>query len=289
MGPPHLRENLPGWVFAGADSPHRFPPPCYSVDALALTRPISVSPVTADFTSELQRAETSLPPVQSAYRLTRAAGGNTRLDSGNTSVISNPAAGQTILLDHIQKTATIQPLLAATPPPPGMPPMPQLGLPALAAPPSAQVQDLGKAVLQGLEVEGKRYVIQPPAMPNIPAPPKPPTFQAPGMPQVPGAPQAPGMPKMPAMPPVPGMPKVPGAPGSPSAPNPPQGPTLAEVWTSTSTRLPMLTKMTGGFGQVTQVCQGVVPGEPHPAAFQIPPDYKVIQLAPPKPPALPAM
>jgi hypothetical protein len=259
------------------------------VDALALTRPISVPPVTADFTSELQRAETSLPPMQSAYRLTRAAGGNTRLDSGNTSVISNPAADQTILLDHIKKTATIQPPLSATSSPPGMPPMPHLGAPGLAPPPSAQVEDLGKGVLQGLEVEGKRYVIQPPAMPDIPAAPKPSAFQAPGMPQVPGVPQAPGMPKMPAMPEVPGIPKVPGAPGSQSAPNAPQGPTLAEVWTSTSTRLPMLTKINGGFGQITQVCQSVIPGEPHPAAFQIPPDYKVIQLSPPKPPALPGL
>ncbi len=215
--------------------------------------------------------------MQSAYRLTRAAGGNTRLDSGNTSVISNPAAGQTILLDHIQKTATIQPLLTAAPSPPGMPPMPHLSVPGPAAAPSAQVQDLGKGVLQGLEVEGKRYVIQPPAMPNIPAAPKPPTFQAPGMPQLQGMPQ------------VPGMPKMPGAPGSQSAPNAPQGPTFAEVWTSTSTRLPMLTKINGGFGQITQVCQGVTPGEPHPAAFQIPPDYKVIELSPPKPPALPAL
>ncbi len=247
------------------------------MDALALIRPTSVPPVTADFTSELQLAETSIPPVQSAYRLTRAAGGNTRLDSGNTSVISSPAAGQTILLDHIKKTATIQPLLSATPSPPGMPPMPHLSVPGLAPAPSAQVQDLGKGVLQGLEVEGKRYVIQPPAMPNIPAAPKPPTFQAPGMPQVPGAPQAPG------------MPNLRGAPGSQSAPNAPQGPTLAEVWTSTSTRLPVLTKINGGFGQITQVCQGVIPGEPHPAAFQIPPDYKVIELSPPKPPALPAL
>lgn len=244
---------------------------------MALTRPTSVPPVTAEFTSELQRAETSLPPVQSAYRLTRAADGNTRLDSGNTSVISNPAAGQTILLDHIEKTATIHPVLPATPSPSGMPAMPQLGVPGLAPPPSAQVQDLGKAVLQGVEVEGKRYLIQPPAMPNIPAAPKPPAFQAPGMPKPPQAPQAPGIPKMP------------GAPGPQSAPNPPQAPTLAEVWTSTSTRVPMLTKISGGFGQITQVCQGVIPGHPNPAAFQIPPDYKMIQLSPPKPPALPAL
>jgi hypothetical protein len=224
----------------------------------------------------MQRTETGLPPVQSAFRLTRAADGNTRLDSGNTSVISNPAAGQTILLNHIEKTATIQPLLAAASSPPGMPPMPQLGVPGFSPPPPAQVQDLGKAVLQGHEVEGKRYLIQPPAMPNIPAMPKPPAFQAPGMPKMPGMPQAPG------------MPKVPGAPEPQSAPNAPPAPTLAEVWTSTSTRLPMLTKMNGGFGQITQVCQGMTPGEPHPAAFQIPPDYKVFQLSPPKPPNLPA-
>jgi hypothetical protein len=233
--------------------------------------------------------------VQSAYRLTRSADGNTRLDSGNTSVISNPAAGQTILLNHAEKTATIQPLLSATPSAPGMPQMPQLGVPGMAPPPSAQVQDLGKGVLQGLEVEGKRYLIQPPAMPNIPATPKPPTLQTPGMPKLPGAHRVPGMPKipgapqMPGMPQAPGMPKLPGAPGAQAAPNAPQTPTLAEVWTSTSTRLPMLTKMNGGFGQITQVCHGVIPGEPHPAAFQIPPDYKLIHLAPPKPPALPPL
>jgi hypothetical protein len=165
--------------------------------------------------------------------------------------------------------------------------MPQLSA-GFSPAPTAQVQDLGKAVLQGHEVEGKRYLIQPPAMPNIPAPPKPPAFQAPGMPQAGGMPKMPGMPQVPGMPPAPGMPKVPGAPESQSAPNAPSAPTLAEVWTSTSTRLPMLTKMNGGFGQITQVCKDVVPGEPHPAAFQIPPDYKVFQLSPPKPPTLPA-
>ena len=171
--------------------------------------------------------------------------------------------GHSILLNHIEKTATIQPLLSPPPSPSGTPAMPHLGIPGAPAP-SVQVQDLGKGVLKGLEVEGKRYLIQPPAMPNIPAPPKPPTFQAQG------------------------MPKAPGAPGSQSAPNAPQAPTLAEVWTSTSMRLPMLTKMNGTFGQIAQVCQSVIPGEPHPATFQIPPDYKAIQLSPPKPPTLPA-
>lgn len=62
---------------------------------------------------------------------------------------------------------------------------------------------------------------------------------------------------------------------------------MAEVWNSAAMGLPMLTKMNGGFGQITQVCHGAIPGEPNPAAFQIPPDYKVIELSPPKPPSIP--
>jgi hypothetical protein len=60
-----------------------------------------------------------------------------------------------------------------------------------------------------------------------------------------------------------------------------------ETWTSTKMHLPMLTKMHGPFGQMTQTCHSAVPGEPHPAAFQIPPGYKVIQ--PPKTPTLPKL
>jgi hypothetical protein len=208
--------------------------------------------------------------VQSAYRLSRAGNGNTRLDSGKTSVISNPSAGHAILLNHVEKTAMmIQPAPSDMPALPGIPPIPPPGDPGLA--PTTQVQDLGKGMIQGHEVQGKRYLIQPPAMPNIPATPQPPAVQAPGMP------------------PAPGIPKAPGAPGIPSAPNAPQAPTTADVWTSTKMHLPMLTKMNGGFGQLTQACQAVSPGEPHPAAFQIPPDYKMIPLPALKPPAIPAV
>ena len=185
------------------------------------------------------------------------------MDSGNTSVISNPSAGHTILLDHVEKTATIPPPPSAMPALPGMPPIPHLGDPGLA--PTIQVQDLGKGMIQGHEVQGRRYLIQPPAMPNIPAMPQPPTVQAPG------------------------MPKAPGAPGIPPAPSAPPGPITADVWTSTKMHLPMLTKMNGGFGQLTHACQAVSPGEPHPAAFQIPPDYKMIPLPAPKPPAIPGV
>jgi hypothetical protein len=59
----------------------------------------------------------------------------------------------------------------------------------------------------------------------------------------------------------------------------PQSPTTAEVWNSPKMAVPMLTKSSGSFGQLTQVCHSAVPGEPHPSAFQIPPGYKVIGKA----------
>jgi hypothetical protein len=217
--------------------------------------------------------------VQSAFRFCRATGGQTRVDSGNTSVISDPAAGHTILLDHVKKTATISQAPPQVPKLPGMPPMPQFaapGLPTTPKTPGVQVQDLGKGVIQGHEVEGKRFLIPPsPALPGMPQAPKPP-----GPPQMPKAPQAPGMPAAPQSPQAPAAPPPPPAPGMPPSP---KGTTIAEVWHSPSMGLPMLTKMSGGFGQLTQVCQRAVPGEPHPTAFQIPQGYKVVIPKQPKP------
>ena len=211
------------------------------------TPPVAAPPITAEYATALQPAAPNSAPVQSAFRFCRGAGGQTRVDSGNTSVISNPAAGQTIMLDHVKKTATVQQTL---PPPPGLPAMPKPpALPgALAVPkaPNVQVQDLGKSVIQGQAVEGKRFLIPPP--PPLPAPPA--------------------------------MPKPPAA---------PKPPTIADFWHSPALCLPMLTKMSGPFGQMTQACHSAVPGEPHPAAFQIPPGYKVILAPPPKPPAPPPL
>ena len=273
------------------------------------TLPAALPPVTAEYASTLQRAEGQVPSAPSAHRFSRAADGKTRVDSGSLSVISNPATAQTILLDHVKKTATMQPGPSAAPPAAGMPQMPLFSPPRLPGqPPSpdVKVEDLGKSFLQGHEVEGKRFVTQPPALP------KPPTFQIPGapatpqmsaMPSAPKPPQIPGMPPLPAAPKIPGMPplpaglKIPGTPplpaglkvpgmsqvpaapkmsGAPPAPAAPQTPTTTEVWNSTRMGVPMLMKMSGGFGQLTQVCHSAVPGEPHPSAFQIPPGYKVI-------------
>jgi integrin beta 8 len=152
---------------------------------------------------------------------------------------------------------------------PQMPGMP--AAPGMPQPPQVHVQDLGKSFMQGQEVEGKRYTIQPPAMPQMPqmAKAQVPGPQMPGMPQMP---QAPGMPNPPAMPQIPPKPQL---------------PSTAEVWTSPKLQLPMASRINGSFGQQTAICQNAVPGEPNPAIFQAPPDYKQILPAPPKLPNMP--
>jgi hypothetical protein len=182
---------------------------------------------------------------QSASQLFRASDGKMRVDLGNISVITNPASQQAILLDHIKLVARVIPL----PQMPQMPKIPQLGIPGLPGaptPPPMNVVDLGKGFIEGHAVTGQQITFH---MPTIP---KPPT-----LPTVPGMPQAPGMPKPPGM------------------PTPPAMPTVAEVWTSASLHLPVLTKITGSFGQRTCYCKNAPSGEPHPSAFQIPPGYSL--------------
>lgn len=174
----------------------------------------------------------------------RSSDGKVRVDTGNTSLISNPKEQQAILLDHAAKEARIVPMQAA-PPQLGAPPM---GAPTPssvpAAPPPMKVQDLGKSMIEGHEVDGKRYIIQPPASPAA-APPSLPGLQKPPLP---GAPPA---------------------------------PTTVDVWTSSKLGLPVMTQVTGPFGQQTSVCKPAATAEPHPGLFQIPPGYKPVM--PPRP------
>lgn len=172
-----------------------------------------------------------------------------RVDFGNTSMITDPATQKTILLDHLKKEAlTVPAPRAPQVTPPGLPAFPNSPVPP-------KVQELGKAFIDGHEVEGKQYTFQPP---NLPKP-----LSAPPMP---GMPQAPGM---------------------PAVPHAPAMPTTAEVWTSTKTKLPVLTKITGPFGQQICQCKTAATPEPPPTTFQIPQDYKpVTALTPPKPPSL---
>jgi len=200
----------------------------------------------------LQLAQPGTSSQETAHQLIRSGDGKIRVDSGNFSVISDPASQRTILLDHLNKEAKSL-SAAAAPQLPGMqmPGMPQVtppGLPAgVPAPPPTNVQDLGKRLIEGEEAEGKRITFLPPKMP--------------GMPNVPGAP---------------GMPSLPQQPGMPNVPQPPQlPPTVAEIWTNPNLHLPVLTQVTGAFGQ-----QNTAIAEPDPSQFQIPKDYKDLTPAP---------
>jgi hypothetical protein len=191
--------------------------------------------------------------------MTRSSDGKMRVDFGNTSVISDPTGQKSILLDHLKKQAMTIPMPQG---PQFTPPvLPAGAMPSAGTPPN--VLDLGKALIGGHEVEGKQYTFQPPQMPTMPAMPKQPAL--PKMPQAPGMPQAPQMPQAPPM------------------------PTVAQVWTSTKTKLPVLTKITGPFGEQICHCQTAPTFEPPPSTFQVPQGYQMVPMpSAPKPP-LPSM
>jgi hypothetical protein len=181
--------------------------------------------------------------------MVRSGDGKTRIDSGNTSVITDPRAQQVMVLDHLTKEARILPMQSA--PVPQQPGMPASGAaPPPFQPPPMHVQDLGKSVIDGYEVDGKRYIIQPPPPP-----------QPPQAPQVAGAPPPP-----------------------PPKPPAPQMPTTADMWTSTKLGMPVMTQVTGPFGKQTSYHTIAETAEPHPAMFQIPPGYKPVM-----PPASPLL
>ena len=120
-----------------------------------------------------------------------------------------------------------------------------------------QVQDLGKSLIEGHEVEGKRYVL--PAAQKPQAPPMP---KMPPLPQMPKAPQTPKPPQSPQSPKAAPLPKLP-------------QPTVTEVWTSVKLKTPVLTKVTSHLGAQTTYCKPTSTAEPHPSLFEIPPGYKL--------------
>ena len=185
----------------------------------------------------------------------RASNGSLRVDSGETSVITNPSAQQMIVLVHATMEAHVLPLPAGVMPQvaspalsvsgvPGVPGVPGVALPQVHP---TNVLDLGTSFIEGHEVTGKQFTFAPPPPPNMPT--------LPGLPQAPQAPAIPGLPQL-------GLPQL----------LPP--PTVIEAWTSTATQLPVLTTVTGPFG--TQVCRcNTAPSpEPNPSMFQIPPGYR---------------
>ena len=124
---------------------------------------------------------------------------------------------------------------------------------------SVKVEDLGKSMIEGHEVEGKRFTLPPfapPAKPDLPQM------------KMPAAPQA-------AMPGTPKAPAPPGTPSAPQAPKLPPIPSVTEVWTSVKLKVPVLTKVTTTAGEQTTYCKPVSGDDPHPSVFQIPQGYKI--------------
>ena len=207
-------------------------------------------PATGQCVTTLQPSQPGAPPQQSASQVFRGSDGKTRVDSGDTSVITDPSTGKSIVLDHVTKQARIIPMPPSVPGMPGVPQMPAApsGLPGGAPQaPAMNVKDLGTKLIDGQEVQGKQFML-PPA-------------------QLPPPPQLPAMPGQPQLPPAPPLQKP---------------PTVAEVWTSTKLQMPVLTTVSGDFGQQTCKCQNAAAGEPAASMFQIPPGYTQV-AAPPKP------
>ncbi len=187
----------------------------------------------------------------------RSSDGKFRLDTPSTSVINDPTSQKTILLDHLKKEATIVPMSpsASGSAAPGLPQAPA----AQGQAPQVKVEDLGKSMIEGHEVEGKRFTLppfSPPAKPDIPQ------LKMPATPQV----SPPGAPKPPA---------ATAAPSAPQAPKIPPIPSVTEVWSSVKLKAPVLTKVTTSAGEQTTYCKPVSTDDPHPSVFQIPQGYKI--------------
>lgn len=228
--------------------------------AVTPPKPPSLPAACTECVSTVQLAAPGSQPSQIPYKMARSASGQMRIDYATTSIITNPATGVTTMLDHTKQEFRAIPASAGAQMPQMMPPgMP--GAPGAMPPPGSPamvVKDLGVRMVQGIEVHGQQITMPPMAPPAAPA-----------APAVPAAPQVPGMAVAAAV------------------PKPGQVPMIAETWVSTKLQMPVLSRITGSFGQQMCQCKNTVAGEPPASAFQIPPGYKQVGL--PQPPAAPAM
>jgi hypothetical protein len=227
----------------------------------------------------MQTAAVGAPHSQQ-WKMFRTGKGDTHLDFGNKAVISQPAAKQTILLDHVKKEAQIVPAPSLGPAAPASQHAPALpGVQPPAAASLVNVKDLGKQTISGHEAEGKMYTF------HVPEPPKPQTAATP--PAAPGAqaapaagapqlPKGPGLPALPGAAPHPPTAPVAAAPPAPAPPKPAPQVQSMEVWTHTKLKIPMLTKIHGVPGAPATLCKDAKPGEPPASLFQIPAGYKLV-------------
>ena len=126
-------------------------------------------------------------PVTSSAKFARDEDGRTRVDHGDTAMISDPVKDEHFILDKPKKiaipSAPAPPAMPAAPEMPGMPKPPAApAAPAAPKPPEMpQIADLGEQMVNGVKAQGKRYAM--PALPGMPA-----------APQIPGAPKPPAAP-----------------------------------------------------------------------------------------------
>jgi hypothetical protein len=114
----------------------------------------------------IERTIPSLPGanlIQLAIQQFRSLEGKLRIDFGMTSLIINPLNQLRILLDHVAMEARILIAEAHLPGMPQMPQIPHFGMPQVPNPGAevAKLEQLGMAVIQGLEAEGMRYLFAP--------------------------------------------------------------------------------------------------------------------------------
>lgn len=122
----------------------------------------------ADCIETTRFAQAGLAPLQNAMQQFRSIEGKLRFNFGLNSLIVNPLTGLRALLNH----TTLEARILSLPAVPGMPPIPRLpgfmipGLPgmppipqlAAAAAMATQLEQLGKALIEGHEVQGMRYL-----------------------------------------------------------------------------------------------------------------------------------
>lgn len=184
-----------------------------------------------------------------------------RIDTPHTSIITLPASQKAIMLDHLKKEAMIIPM-----PPASAAISPLQNSQASgggAHHPALQVHDLGKALIEGVEVEGKRYMLaqEQKAAARLQAQQISSKQQSPQAPQTPLGANMPGMPALPIPPNLQQLAKV--------------APIVTEVWTSVKLGTAVLTKVKSSAGEQTTYCKPISTDEPHPSLFEIPPGYKL--------------
>lgn len=192
--------------------------------------------------------------MQTPSKWFRDAQGKLRFDYPDMSIINDPASKKSILLDHLKKEARFieEPPIPTLPG--GLPAMPQPPkMPEIPKAPDMNVQELGKRFIDGVEAEGKRYLMKVPPPPNMPQAPEPPNVmevwtgvqnKLPILTMIKGKfgeqichckysglPPAPSMFEIPPdyklvkdLPPTPQAPKMPEAPKLPSLPKAPKPP-----------------------------------------------------------------